>query len=90
LNILGASTPPLRHKMWLLDSLFMYPMPTSAILSFKFIFYDLLKKEIEYLVSPKRSAICSAIAIALSFAPILISTVYLFSSLSITLTLSLT
>ena len=83
----GASTPPLRHKMFYRlsgniesDSDFWkYPRPSSAIFSFKLIFWLFSKKEMEYLVSPNKFAIYSAIYMALSFVLIVSSTVPFFS-----------
>jgi hypothetical protein len=95
MNILGASIPPFRHIIVLpyespLDCVSVHPNPISAILSFKLILCELKKKEIEYLVSPNKSAIYSAMTMALSLTFNLTITIYFFSSLKMHLTLIFT
>ena len=62
----------------------------SASLSLRLIFYPPVKKDTEYLVSPNKSAICSAMAIALSSARAVNVIVIFFSSESMTYTYNLT
>jgi hypothetical protein len=62
-------------------------MPKSAILAFKSIFAEFIKKDIEYFVSPNNSEIYSATTMALSFEFTDITTLPFLSSDRMTFTL---